>query len=69
MNESIQRIVNDNADSLEIGTPSKGGAVKVYGSFARPVEFKQRIDRALEARAYAAMRMETKEVPVVQGGC
>ena len=59
--EIIHRHIDDAKDSLEIGTPGKMGCLKIYGSFDRPDEFKQRIDRALEARAYAAMRMETKE--------
>lgn len=30
MEEIIQRQINDNPDSLEIGTPAKGGAIKNY---------------------------------------
>ncbi len=44
-------------DSLEIGTPAKGGGVKVYGSFSRLEEFKAKIDAALEARAYAQQKL------------
>jgi len=45
--------INDNPDSLEIGTPSKGGAVKIYGDFNKPDEFKKKIDEAKEVRKYA----------------
>ena len=49
---SIQRIVNDNPDSIELGTPSKQGAVKVYGNFENKEAFKIKIDNALEMREY-----------------
>jgi hypothetical protein len=51
----IATLKNDNPDSLEIGTASKGGGLKIYGNFERPEEFKKRIDNALELRAYAAV--------------
>jgi hypothetical protein len=53
MEETIQRYINDNPDSLEIGTPSKGGAVKVYGNFDNPEGFKAKIDNAMQVRAHA----------------
>ena len=40
-------------DSIEIGTPAKGGAIKAYGDFLNSEEFKKRIDAAVELRAYA----------------
>ena len=52
--ENIQKIVNENADSIEIGTPGKGGAIKVYGDFNKIEEFKKKIDNAKEVRKYAA---------------
>ena len=51
--ESTQKIVNENPDSLEIGTPSKGGAIKIYGNFADKEAFKKKIDAAKEVREYA----------------
>lgn len=51
--EETTRHINDNPDSIEIGTPSKGGAVKIYGDMSKPVEFKRKIDSAAEIRAYA----------------
>ena len=45
--------VYDNPDSLEIGTPSKGGAIKIYGNFNDPDAFRDKITKAFEVRAYA----------------
>ena len=43
----------ENPDSLEIGTPAKGGAIKVYGDFNDKEIFQKKIDNALELRTYA----------------
>jgi benzoyl-CoA reductase/2-hydroxyglutaryl-CoA dehydratase subunit BcrC/BadD/HgdB len=51
----------ESPDSLEIGSASKGGGIKVYGSFERLEEFKKKIDNAMEARAYAQSKMPAKE--------
>lgn len=51
--ESVQKIINENPDSIEFGTPSKGGAVKVYGNFNNEEEFKRKIDAAKRMREYA----------------
>ena len=40
-------------DSIEIGTAGKGGAIKVYGDFSKPEEFKAKIDNAIKLRIYA----------------
>jgi hypothetical protein len=48
---------NDNPDSLEIGTPSKGGAVKIYGDYSKPKDFQAKIDAAKEVRAYAHAKL------------
>lgn len=54
---SIQHIVNDRPDSIEIGTPSKGGSVKVYFDASKPeAEQHKLIDAAIKARAYAAQQ-------------
>lgn len=47
----------ENSDSIEIGTPGKGGAVKVYGDFANPDEFQKKVRAAYELRNYAAELM------------
>ena len=53
MEESIQRQINDNPDSLEIGTPAKGGATKIYGNFSDEESFKKKIDNAKKVKEYA----------------
>ena len=53
MEESIQKHITENPDSLEIGTPSKGGAVKIYGNFSDEEAFKKKIDAAKEVKKYA----------------
>ncbi|OPX66980.1 MAG: hypothetical protein A4E36_01805 [Methanoregulaceae archaeon PtaB.Bin009] len=37
-------------DSIEIGTPGKGGAIKIYGDFADPAGFEDRIREAVRLR-------------------
>lgn len=44
---------NKSPDSLEIGTPGRGGVIKVYGDFSNPEQFKAKIEQALELRDYA----------------
>ena len=53
MEESIQKHITENPDSIEIGTPSKGGAIKIYGNFADEEAFKKKIDVAKEVKKYA----------------
>jgi hypothetical protein len=47
----------ENPDSLEIGTPSKGGAIKVYCDFMQPDICKQKIDNAIEVRNYTNAKL------------
>jgi len=42
-----------NADSVEVGVPSRGGAVKVYFDSSNPTEAIIKIDNAMKIRAYA----------------
>lgn len=51
--DSTQKIVTENPDSIEIGTPSKGGALKVYGNFNDLETFKKKIESARAVRDYA----------------
>lgn len=51
--ETITKVINDNPDSIEIGTPGKSGTVKVYGDFSKPEEFEQKIRNARALREYA----------------
>ena len=45
-------------DSIEIGTPGKGGAMKIYGAFADPAGFEARIREAVRLRKMASDLME-----------
>jgi len=45
-------------DSIEIGTPGKGGAIKVYGDFSQPDEFEKRIRDAVRLRKITTDLME-----------
>lgn len=49
----VHEVVNKNPDSIEMGTPAKGGAIKVYGDFNDPAAFKKKIEQAKEVREYA----------------
>lgn len=53
MEETTHKHITENPDSLEFGTPAKGGAVKVYGNFADEDTFKKKIDAAIKVRNYA----------------
>ena len=55
--ENIHRHYNQNADSIEIGTPSKGGAIKIYGNFGDVDEFNKKIDYAKKVREYAQSQL------------
>ena len=44
---------NKSPDSLEIGTPGRGGVIKVYGDFSNPEQFKLKLEQALALRDYA----------------
>ena len=45
-------------DSIEIGTPGRGGAIKIYGDFGQPDEFENRIRDAVRLRKMTADLME-----------
>ena len=57
MDEQTVRNINDNPDSLEIGTPSKGGAIKIYGHFNEPEKFKVKIENAKLVREFAQAQL------------
>ncbi len=56
----VKKIIEGPAfqDSIEIGTPGKGGAIKVYGDFSQPNEFEKRIRDAVRLRRMTADLME-----------
>ncbi|MEK7661921.1 MAG: hypothetical protein AAB355_00245 [Patescibacteria group bacterium] len=47
---NITKNINENPDSLEIGTPSKGGAIKIYGDFDEPEAFIVKFTNAKKVR-------------------
>lgn len=51
--ENTTKIIHQEPDSIELGTPAKGGAIKVYGDFNKPVEFEAKIEKALQIQAKA----------------
>ncbi len=53
MEESIQKQITENPDSITIGSATKGSQLKIYGDFSKPEEFKKKIDSAKEVREYA----------------
>ncbi len=46
--------ISEDPDSIEVGTPGKGGCFKVYGNFRDPEGFKAKIKAAYDLRRYAA---------------
>ena len=60
LSEVISRHIDESPDTLEIGTPGKGGALKIKGDFNKPKDFKMKIDNAVEARKYAQAALEIK---------
>jgi hypothetical protein len=45
-------------DSIDIGTPSKGGAIKIYGNASKPEEFRAKIDEMIRLRLYVQQKLE-----------
>lgn len=63
MEEQVIRHINDRASSVEIGTPSKNGAVKIYFDAGNPEEARKLVDNALAIRRYAAAQHEQEGKP------
>lgn len=59
----VKNITAGYQDSLEIGTPAKGGSIKVYCDFKNLEEVKSKIDNAILARSYANEKLEAKNEP------
>jgi len=57
MPETIRRHIYENPDSIEIGTPGKGGTLKIYGDFFRMDEFKRKLENAKTVRQYAQQQL------------
>ena len=54
MVDNIQIIRAESPDSIEMGTPGKGGAIKVYGDGNNKEAFRLKIDNLIELRSYMA---------------
>jgi len=50
--------VEEYKDSLEIGTPGKGGCIKIYGDSSKPKEFKQKVEEMFLIRKFANAKEE-----------
>lgn len=55
------REANKMTDSLEIGTPAKGGAIKIYCDFSDIETTRNKIDNAVIARSYAQSKLSVEE--------
>jgi hypothetical protein len=53
MEEQIIRNITEDADSLEIGTPGKNGAIKIHCDFNKFDECIKKLDSAKRVRDYA----------------
>ncbi|MFA7073544.1 MAG: hypothetical protein WC138_13695 [Methanoculleus sp.] len=57
----LHRTIDDCKDSIEIGTPGKGGAIKVYGDAADPEKFMRKIQNAFELRRQAQLLLKESD--------
>ena len=58
-----QIIKHEDQDSIEISTPARGGAIKVYGSFGDPETFRKKMINAFVLREEARRFLEESEKP------
>lgn len=58
MEEQITKHINEEPDSMELGTPAKGGALKIYGNYDKPEEFRKKIEEAISMRKWANSLLE-----------
>ena len=61
MEEIVVKKILENSpfqDSIEIGTPGKGGSIKVYGDFGNAPQFEERIKEAIRLRKMASQLIE-----------
>jgi hypothetical protein len=56
--EKAKATTDRRKDSVEAGTPSRGGAMKVYFDASNPDEAKSLVDNAYTIREYAAQKMQ-----------
>lgn len=58
MEETINKQITENPDSITLGSATKGAQIKVYGDFSKLEEFKKKIDNAFEIRKYALLDVQ-----------
>lgn len=51
--KELIQLENQRTDSIELGSPSKGGKIKIYGDAGDPQDFKQRIENIINLKYYA----------------
>ena len=61
-NTIINKTVNDEPDSISIGSSAKGGAIKIYCNFDNPEAFKAKIKEAIELRKWANAQISMDNV-------
>jgi len=55
--ERIIKNITVDADSIELGSPTKGGKLKIYGDFTKKDEFKHKIECAIEVTSFALQKL------------
>ena len=50
---------SENQDSIELGTPAKGGGIKVYFDAAKPEDAQIKIQNAIKLRQWANTTIES----------
>ena len=55
--QHVHTHINENQDSIAMGSAAKGTLIKVYGDLSKPDEFKKKIDNAKTIRDYAQAQL------------
>lgn len=66
---TIERVLNPNTDSIELGSASKGGIIKVYGDANDPEAFIKKIDTMLGILRYgndATEALKASDIKLVE---
>jgi len=51
--KELIQLENQRTDSIELGSPSKGGKIKVYGNASDPQAFREKIENIINLKYYA----------------
>ncbi len=63
MEEQIHKHLNDRPDSIEIGTPSKGGTIKIhFDAKSELKEIEALIERGFQVRQHAKNLLAKQEI-------